>query len=138
MHLFTFFDIITHHLSNRFQMMLPGAAASDWTSCRSASVGGTGREKGNMWVKHQGEENLKAGFTFIFKIKEKKKPQGCSAHEKNKSDFWNPTKPKLTSCPLDEQSNGMDEREDQQGLHGEPESSHPEEANYDSRELGAS
>lgn len=37
---------------------------------------------------------------------------------------------KLTSCALDDQSNGEDER-DQQGLHGEP-----EEVSYDSGELG--
>lgn len=48
---------------------LPGA---DLASCRSASVGGTGREKRNTRVKHQGEENLKAGFTFIYKLQGKK------------------------------------------------------------------
>lgn len=40
---------------------------------------------------------------------------------------------KLTSCALDDQSNGEDERGDQQGLHGEP-----EEVSYDSGELGGS
>lgn len=81
-----------------FKPELPGA---DLASCRSASVGGTGREKRNTRVKHQGEENLKAGFTFIYKLQGKKTRLPCS--RKNQSDLRNKTKAKAhqlhPGCP---------------------------------------